>query len=146
MLSLTSKEFTSISSPWKLSLSMGVSHLPHLTPPTAPCVIPAQALPPTAPAIPVLCWPISRWVIPPQTCPSPHYLQWVLNSAPCLSSLPLISNSAQCDFFPLAASSEDIIVYILRGSGGSYFSLGIPVENKRQVMNGGITYWEFFRR
>lgn len=54
----------------------------------------------------------------------------------CLSSmfpklflLPLISNSAQCDFFPLAASSEDIIVYILRGSGGSYFSLGIPVKN-----------------
>lgn len=46
---------------------------------------------------------------------------------------PVISNSAQCDFFPLAASSADMIVYSLRGSGGSYFSFGIPVnlENKK---------------
>lgn len=44
-----------------------------------------------------------------------------------MSKLPLISSSAQYDFFPLAASSLDIIVYIRLGSGGSYFSLGIPV-------------------
>lgn len=45
--------------------------------------------------------------------------------------LPLISSSAQYDFFPLAASSLDIIVYIRLGSGGSYFSLGIPVILKK---------------
>lgn len=45
---------------------------------------------------------------------------------------PLISSSAQYDFFPLAASSLDIIVYIRLGSGGSYFSLGIPITLWRQ--------------
>lgn len=49
----------------------------------------------------------------------------------CMQVLPLISSSAQCDFFPFAASSEDMIVYILLGSGGSYFSLGMPVELKK---------------
>lgn len=47
--------------------------------------------------------------------------------------LPLISSSTQWDFFPFAASSEDIIVYILRGSGGSYFSLGMPVETRKET-------------
>lgn len=59
-------------------------------------------------------------------------MHWNLNWGSFPSSSPLISNSAQCDFFPLAASSEDIIVYILRGSGGSYFSLGIPVDTQQQ--------------
>lgn len=47
-------------------------------------------------------------------------------------TLPTISSSAQYDFFPLAASSLDIIVYIRLGSGGSYFSLGIPVILKHK--------------
>lgn len=45
---------------------------------------------------------------------------------------PDISNSAQCDFFPLAASSADMMVYNRRGSGGSYFSFGIPVNLREE--------------
>lgn len=52
-----------------------------------------------------------------------------------MSVLPLISSSAQCDFFPFAASSVDIIVYIFRGSGGSYFSLGMPVELEKKPIS-----------
>lgn len=59
-----------------------------------------------------------------------------------MSQLPLISSSAQYDFFPLAASSLDIIVYIRLGSGGSYFSLGIPIilkeEEKKFCITGHI--------
>ena len=46
----------------------------------------------------------------------------------CEVNQPVISNSAQYDFFPLAASSADMMVYNRRGSGGSYFSFGIPVN------------------
>lgn len=55
-------------------------------------------------------------------------------------TLPTISNSAQYDFFPFAASSVDIIVYIRLGSGGSYFSLGIPVILKHKH-NNHFHYW-----
>lgn len=63
-----------------------------------------------------------------QQCQALRSELYVLNS-------PLISSSAQDDFFPLAASSLDIIVYIRRGSGGSYFSLGIPGQLHRNDMS-----------
>lgn len=61
----------------------------------------------------------------------PHMVISILY--PCIDShSPLISSSAQWDFLPLAASSLVIIVYIRRGSGGSYFSLGIPGPLQKQ--------------
>lgn len=54
---------------------------------------------------------------------------------------PDISNSAQCDFFPLAASSADMMVYNRRGSGGSYFSFGIPVNLRGEKRDTNWVSW-----
>lgn len=69
--------------------------------------------------------------------PSENTLEMIEGKDGNVLKLPLISSSAQYDFFPLAASSLDIIVYIRLGSGGSYFSLGIPVILREEKVISG---------